>query len=331
MKLPNLNLLSVPPSPVRAMGGSPVDTREVRYDSSHTPLVGKVRIVPKALVTRGRTCQPGTVLAAGVGPVVEAVEVLLTAVREVPGTITNINDNYCVTECSVAKKSTDSQYSFRCKLLCCQSCTFYNKQCKAATKERLKSSLKKQRNEFCELCFFCRSLCFCRTCTQCPQCCSCSTSRRASSALLADLGPPGSKSKSGVYPEGGLCAPVQSQTPPSETPPDSQWLCQPQQKQVSEGGGSKPSGQKGNRDGEDNSDFPTRRMGDIAGFQRRLFPHPYSRGVPEISQVPFPKPVLPVQGPPLWPLNSSDGVHLCGQRGQVNGSIPGYKDPPVPR
>ena len=98
MKLPNLNLLSIPPSPVRAMGGSPVDTREVRYDSSHTPLVGKVRIVPKALVTRGRTCQPGTVLAAGVGPVVEAVEVLLTAVREVPGTITNINDNYCVTD-----------------------------------------------------------------------------------------------------------------------------------------------------------------------------------------------------------------------------------------
>ena len=165
--------------------------------------------------------------------------------------------------------------------------------------------------------------------------------------------------------------------PPSETPPDSQWLCQSQQKQVSEGGGSKPSGQRGSRDGEgltisslfqqtvhssqtqpkvetslrpqcskqiferkniqngntrDNSDLPTtRRMGDIAGFQRHLFPHTHSRRVPEISQVPLPKPVLPVQGPPLWPLNSSYGVHLRGQRGQVNGSIPGYKNPPVPR
>ena len=38
-----------------------------------------------------------------------------------------------------------------------------------------------------------------------------------------------------------------------------------------------------------------------------------------------------VQGSSLWPLHSSNGVHLCGQRGQVNGSIPGYKNPPVPR
>ena len=58
--------------------------------------------------------------------------------------------------------------------------------------------------------------------------------------------------------------------------------------------------------------------------QRRLFPHSSSCEVPEKS-------VLSVPGPSLWPLHSSNGVHLCGQRGQVNGSIPGYKDPPVPR
>ena len=81
-----------------------------------------------------------------------------------------------------------------------------------------------------------------------------------------------------------------------------------------------------------NSAVPTTRgMGDIAGFQRRLFPHSGSCKVPEISQVPFSKSVLSVQGPSLWPLHSSNGVHLCGQRGQVNSSIPGYKDPPVPR
>ena len=82
----------------------------------------------------------------------------------------------------------------------------------------------------------------------------------------------------------------------------------------------------------DNSDFlTTRGMIDIAGFQQRLFPHFSSHQVPEISRVPLPKSVLSVPGPSLWPLNSSYGVHLCGQRGQVNGSVPGYKDPPVPR
>ena len=35
-----------------------------------------------------------------------------------------------------------------------------------------------------------------------------------------------------------------------------------------------------------------------------------------------------IPGPSLWPLHSSNGVHLGGQRGQVNGSIQGYKDPP---
>ena len=76
----------------------------------------------------------------------------------------------------------------------------------------------------------------------------------------------------------------------------------------------------------DNSDFPTTRgMGDIAGFQRRLFPHSNSHRVPEVSQVPFLKPILPVPGPPLWPINSSDGVHLCVQRGQVNGSVRGIR------
>ena len=81
-----------------------------------------------------------------------------------------------------------------------------------------------------------------------------------------------------------------------------------------------------------NSDFlAARGMGDFAGFQRCLFPHSSPCEIPEISQVPFPKSVLSVPGPSLWPLHSSDGVHLGGQRGQVNGSIPGYKDPPVPR
>ena len=86
-----------------------------------------------------------------------------------------------------------------------------------------------------------------------PQCCSCPTGGRMPPKLLAVLGPPRGKSESDIYPERGLCAPIQTQAPSSETPPDNQWLCQSQQKQVSEGGRSKPSGQKGSRDGEGSS------------------------------------------------------------------------------
>ena len=81
-----------------------------------------------------------------------------------------------------------------------------------------------------------------------------------------------------------------------------------------------------------NSDLlTTRGMGNIAGFQRRLFPHSNSHQVPKIAEVSLPEAIIPVSGSSIWPFNSSDGVHLCGQRGQVNGLVPGYKNPPVPR
>ena len=75
----------------------------------------------------------------------------------------------------------------------------------------------------------------------------------------------------------------------------------------------------------------TRGMGNFAGFQRRLFPHSNSHHVPKLPQVSFPKPVLPAPGPSFWPLNSSNGVYLCGQGGQVDGPVTGYKNPPIPR
>ena len=69
----------------------------------------------------------------------------------------------------------------------------------------------------------------------------------------------------------------------------------------------------------------TRGMGNIAGFQQRLFPYPSSHPVLEVPQVSFPKPNLSVPGSALWPLNSSYGVHLCGQRGQADGSVRGIR------
>ena len=141
-------------------------------------------------------------------------------------------------------------FKVTCKLLCCQSCTFCNKKCKAAAKERLKSSLRNQRNKFCELCFFCRSLCFCPKCDKCPQCCSCPTSRRAPSVLLADLDPPGCKSESSVHFEGWLHSPIQNQTSSGERSLDSQWLCKPPQEPLPEGGFGGLTAKGGSRDGE---------------------------------------------------------------------------------
>ena len=87
-----------------------------------------------------------------------------------------------------------------------------------------------------------------------------------------------------------------------------------------------------NGDSRDNPDLSTTRgVGVIDRLQRRLLPHSNSLHIPKIPQVPLPEPVVPVSGSSLWPVNSSHGVHCCGQRGQVNGSVTGYKNPPVPR
>ena len=72
-------------------------------------------------------------------------------------------------------------------------------------------------------------------------------------------------------------------------------------------------------------------MGYLAGFQRHIFPHSYSSKISEIPRVSFPKPDLPVPGPTRWPLHSSYGVYLRGQRGKIDGPSLGYKNPPVPR
>ena len=267
--------------------------------------------------------------------------------------------------------------STTCVLSCCQSCTFCCKK-RAVTKERHKSLIKSEaRNKICQRCFFCRSLRFCPHCSKCPQCCQCSSDRGTSPQILAEVVPPRFKPESSVHFEGRLHSPVQSQTPTSKGPPNSQWLCKPPQEPLPEGGFASLTTKGGSRDGKgsdissllqptvhspktkpkvatglgpqcskqiferkniqdgnpgNNSDLTaTRRMGDIAGFQRRLFPHSSPCEVQEISQVPFPRSVLSIPGSSLWPLHSSHGIHLCGQRGEANGSIPGYKDPPVPR
>ena len=48
-------------------------------------------------------------------------------------------------------------------------------------------------------------------------------------------------------------------------------------------------------------------------------------------RVSFPKPDVSILDPPLWPLNSSYGVHFRGQVSKIDGSSSEYKNPPVPR
>ena len=72
-------------------------------------------------------------------------------------------------------------------------------------------------------------------------------------------------------------------------------------------------------------------VGHIHRLQRRILPHTNSQSVQEVHAFSHPGSVIPVQSPTLWPFHSSHGVHSGSQRGQVHGTIGGYKDPPVPR
>ena len=74
-----------------------------------------------------------------------------------------------------------------------------------------------------------------------------------------------------------------------------------------------------------------REVGNVHRLQGRLFPHTHSSYVKKISQVPCSRSNISVQGPSLWSIDSSSGIHCIDQRVQTNGPAEGYKDPPVPR
>ena len=85
-------------------------------------------------------------------------------------------------------------------------------------------------------------------------------------------------------------------------------------------------------DTRDHPTLPSKRgVGDFSGFQQRLLPYPNRTKVVEIPQILPPQSSLSVHSSPLWPLNSSVGVHKGGKGSQINGTGSGYQDPPVPR
>ena len=114
-------------------------------------------------------------------------------------------------EPTTSDRSEEQQIDFKCRLSCCK-CSYCHR---VATKERCKSQYMSivHRNKICERCFLCRSLTFCKACHQCPTCCFRSPCRGEVKPVLAEMGNPGFKSKSGKHTERGLHSPLPVQTP----------------------------------------------------------------------------------------------------------------------
>ena len=87
-----------------------------------------------------------------------------------------------------------------------------------------------------------------------------------------------------------------------------------------------------NGDPRDNKNLPAGRgVGHVHRLQGRVLPHTNSQSVQEVHAFSHPGSVLPVQGPTLWSVHSTHGVHSGGQGDQTDGFTEGYKNPPVPR
>ena len=72
-------------------------------------------------------------------------------------------------------------------------------------------------------------------------------------------------------------------------------------------------------------------MGDIAGLQRRVFPHSNKSKVTKVSEV-FPvRSNLSVHSSAFWFGHSSSRVYQGSQGSETYGPSKGYQDPPVPR
>ena len=76
---------------------------------------------------------------------------------------------------------------------------------------------------------------------------------------------------------------------------------------------------------------PTRGVGHLSRFQRRLLPYTDTGTIQEISKISCPGPAVPVQSTALWSVHSAHGVHCVSKGGQIDGHTQGYKNPPVPR
>ena len=75
----------------------------------------------------------------------------------------------------------------------------------------------------------------------------------------------------------------------------------------------------------------TRRVGHLAGFQRRLLSYLNKSKVAEVHKIPSQQSNLSVHFSSFWPVDGSVGVHKGRQGSQADGTGTGYSNPPVPR
>ena len=115
--------------------------------------------------------------------------------------------------------------------------------------------------------------------------------------------------------------------PSAKTQQQMETHSRPKQTESFSQGGEIQDGNTGNH-----QNFPaTRGMGHLNRLQRRLLPHTNTGTIQKISEISRPRSDIPIQGPALWSVHSTFGVHSGSQGSKANGHIQGYKDPPVPR
>ena len=76
---------------------------------------------------------------------------------------------------------------------------------------------------------------------------------------------------------------------------------------------------------------PTRGVGHLNRFQRRLLPYTDTGTVQKIFEISCPGSDIPVQSSAFQSVNSTLGVHCSSKGGETDGHTRGYKNPPVPR
>ena len=126
---------------------------------------------------------------------------------------------------------------FKCKLSCCQSCSYCPR---VLTKERVKSRgsrlLSSTREiKICQRCFLCHSIVLCKTCNKCPKCCHKSACRGQTSKLLENLAGSGCRSESSSNPERGLYPPLSDPAKTHKVSHSHKLLCQSPQEQLPAG------------------------------------------------------------------------------------------------
>ena len=128
-------------------------------------------------------------------------------------------------------------YKYKCKLSCCQSCSFC---ARAFPKERIKSRfsrllLQRLHIKVCEKCFLCHSIVLCQSCDKCKKCCTKSACGGETSNLLANLVGSGCQSESSSNPERGLYPPLSDPAKTYKVSHSHKLLCQSPQEPLPAG------------------------------------------------------------------------------------------------